>query len=507
MNTKNNPNQADGMTYEDLLKENAILKRKLSRLDMDIAYLSRVTDNTTMLRDFSEAMVVRANQAKSNFLANMSHEIRTPMNAIIGMDEMILRESNNANVIKYADDIKSAGKTLLSIVNDILDLSKIESGKMEIIPVDFDARAIITEIYSLTKNKTAYKGLEYHLDISPDIPKCINGDEIRISQIMLNLINNAVKYTEKGYIKLNVSYNLAMSSLVISVEDSGMGIKDEDREKLFASFTRLQETANRKIEGTGLGLNITKQLLSLMNGTVDVKSTFGEGSTFTVTIPCPIVDETPIGNFEEYTKRAEKSSYKPELYAPSCKLLIVDDNPINLKVVTSLLKNTAIKITTAVSGGECLRLLKANSYNLIFLDQMMPGLSGTDTLNIIKEQNLAPDIPIICLTADAIKGAKDNYVRIGFTDYMSKPILYNDLENLLLKYIPDDLLITDDDIITRKNDSKPSCLIVNDNTDELRTLYSMLKDSFTVIPLKDETAAQKYLSSHKVDYILRGGKL
>lgn len=271
----NNKDSVAMPTYEELLRENTGLKRKIVRLNKDISLLSKINDNTTMLRDFNEAEVIRANHAKSNFLANMSHEIRTPMNAIIGMDEMILRESTNSNITKYADDIKSAGKTLLSIVNDILDLSKIESGKMEILPVDFDPRTIISELYSLTKDKTSYKGLTYRLDISPDIPKTLYGDEIRISQIMLNLINNAVKYTEKGFVLLTVSFSKETSSLIISVQDSGTGIKEEDREKLFDSFTRLQETSNRKIEGTGLGLNITKQLLSLMNGSIDVQSVWG----------------------------------------------------------------------------------------------------------------------------------------------------------------------------------------------------------------------------------------
>ena len=499
----NNKDSVAMPTYEELLRENTGLKRKIVRLNKDISLLSKINDNTTMLRDFNEAEVIRANHAKSNFLANMSHEIRTPMNAIIGMDEMILRESTNSNITKYADDIKSAGKTLLSIVNDILDLSKIESGKMEILPVDFDPRTIISELYSLTKDKTSYKGLTYRLDISPDIPKTLHGDEIRISQIMLNLINNAVKYTEKGFVLLTVSFSKETSSLIISVQDSGTGIKEEDREKLFDSFTRLQETSNRKIEGTGLGLNITKQLLSLMNGSIDVQSVWGEGSNFTVSIPCPIVDETPIGNFEEYTKAVEKTTYKPVLYAPSCRLLVVDDNPINLKVFSSLLKNTEIKITTATSGNECLRLLRSSKFDIVFLDQMMPGLSGTETLQMIKEEDLLQGTPIICLTADAIKGARDNYVSLGFTDYLSKPIIYTDLEALLLTFIPEDLLVSDSNSISKRLENKPSLLIVNPDTDKLRALYALLKESFTVIPLKDDASAQKYLSGHKVNYILK----
>ena len=492
-------------SYEQLLKENIRLKRKVERLDLDIAYLSRVTDNTTMLRDFNEAQVEQANHAKSNFLANMSHEIRTPMNAIVGMDEMILRESSNPKVIKYAGEIKTAGKTLLSIINDILDLSKIESGKMEIIPVDFDPRAVISEIYSLTKDKAADKGLEYFLDISPDIPRCIHGDEIRISQIMLNLINNAVKYTQKGHIKLSVAFNRVASLLEFSVEDSGMGIKEEDRTKLFESFTRLQETANRKIEGTGLGLNITKQLLSLMQGTIHVDSVWGEGSTFSAAVPCPVVDAKPIGEDKEYINKDAKNTPKPKLYAPSCKMLVIDDNTVNLKVFSALLKDSGIKITTATSGSDGIEILEKESFDLIFLDQMMPGMSGVETLQVIQERSLATNTPIICLTADAIKGARENYMRMGFTDYFTKPIIYTDLEELLYKYIPKDMMVerTVEDV--SDNDNKPSMLIVNEDPEKLRELREMLKTSFKVIIVRDDDAAEKFLSSHTVDYIMKGG--
>lgn len=490
-------------TYDELLKENIKLKRKVERLNLDIAYLSRVTDNTTMLRDFNEAQVERANQAKSNFLANMSHEIRTPMNAIIGMDEMILRESDNSYVIKYASDIKAAGKTLLSIINDILDLSKIESGKMEILPVDFEPRAIISEIYSFTHDKAIDKGLEYYLDVSPMIPKCINGDEIRISQIMLNLINNAIKYTPKGYVKLSVSFDNPSSELRISVEDSGMGIKEEDRAKLFESFTRLQETANRKIEGTGLGLNIAKQLLTLMGGNIGVESEYGKGSTFYVSIPCPIIDDTPIGEYKEYINSESGEKFVPKLYAPSYRMLVVDDNNVNLKVFTSLLKKSEIQITTALSGNDCIRILKDNSFDLIFLDQMMPGMSGTETLEIIKEKSLAEGTPIICLTADAIKGAKDNYIRMGFDDYFSKPIIYKDLEALLFEYIPKEMLVDVNDMETIAGKIKPTVLFVNGDIEKGRVIYDALENSFNVVFVRDEMEATDYMEKHTVDYVLK----
>ncbi|MBP1585723.1 MAG: hypothetical protein ILP17_08530 [Lachnospiraceae bacterium] len=256
----------------ELEKENKILKREYSRLQQDLSMLSNLNDYTSRLRKFNEERVVAANKAKSNFLANMSHEIRTPMNAIIGMDEMILREVKDRKIGKYALDIKSASKTLLSIINDILDLSKIESGKMEILPVEYECSSIFNDVANMTMKKAEEKGLSYELKVDSDIPSVLYGDEIRIRQIMLNIINNAIKYTKEGGVRILASYDHETEKLCIKVTDTGIGIRPEDMERLFESFRRLEETKNRNIEGTGLGLNITKQLVELMDGELECRA-------------------------------------------------------------------------------------------------------------------------------------------------------------------------------------------------------------------------------------------
>ncbi|MBQ9437955.1 MAG: response regulator [Lachnospiraceae bacterium] len=363
----------------------------------------------------------QANMAKSNFLANMSHEIRTPMNAIIGMDEMILRESKDARISKFAADIQSAGKTLLSIINDILDLSKIESGKMELVEVEYDFASVLNDIVNMTMPKAREKGLSYELAADPDIPSVLRGDEIRVRQIILNITNNAIKYTAEGGVSIHVSYDSGLGMLQAEVADTGMGIKPEDMDKLFSSFQRLDETKNRNIEGTGLGLNITKRLAEMMGGSISVESVYGKGSVFTAQVLQEVVDAAPIGS---YTERLAKSqlqneAFKPMLIAPEAKVLIVDDNEMNLEVISALMSDTRMKIATALSGRDCIEMLKKESFDIILLDQMMPGMSGSQTLEAIRSGHLADATPVIALTADAIVGAKENYIREGFTDYLS----------------------------------------------------------------------------------------
>ncbi|MBO4903463.1 MAG: response regulator [Lachnospiraceae bacterium] len=445
-----------------------------------------------------------SNKAKSDFLANMSHEIRTPMNAIIGMDEMILRSSPKDPIRKYALDIQSAGKTLLSIINDILDFSKIESGKMELVPVDYGFASVMNDIVNMTMKKAQDKGLTYNMNISGDIPSVLHGDEIRVRQVMLNLINNAIKYTPEGSVTTDISYEPDTQLLKVTVSDTGIGIKNEDLGKLFGSFQRLEEDKNRNIEGTGLGLNITMRLVKMMGGTISVNSRYGEGTVFSATMKQDIVDVTPVGDFAQNISRLTlHEEYHPALVAPLARVLVVDDNDMNLEVIESLLEDTKIKITTAESGKECINILRDHSFDVIFLDQMMPGMSGSQTLQEIHKENLAPDTPVIALTADAIVGARDNYLKEGFSDYLSKPVMYDALEAILLKYLKEDLIQkeTGTGSVPAETDEaqseKPLVIAISDSSEELKKVKSLLANSCRSVFVKDTASAEKYLSKHR----------
>nr|WP_297704441.1 ATP-binding protein [uncultured Butyrivibrio sp.] len=452
-----------------------------------------------------------SNKAKSDFLANMSHEIRTPMNAILGMDEMILRNSPGDPIRKYALDIQSAGKTLLSIINDILDFSKIESGKMELVPVEYSVASVMNDVVNMTMKKATDKGLIYDLNVSERVPSVLLGDEIRIRQIMLNLINNAIKYTHEGKVAIEVSFDEETSMLVICVADTGIGIKNEDLGKLFGSFQRLEEEKNRNIEGTGLGLNITHRLVNMMEGSISVSSRYGEGTTFTASVKQTVVDATPVGDFAQNLLKLQqqKEDYKPSLIAPSAKIIIVDDNDMNLEVIEGLLEDTRIKITTAQSGRECIDILREKKFDVIFLDQMMPGMSGAQTLVEIRKEHLADETPVIALTADAIVGARENYIKEGFTDYLSKPVMYEALEALLLKYLKKDLILSKEELSKEKAVqadtalNKPVVLVINDSKEELSGLKEIMDEKFKGVYVRDEESAKKYLLKHSADYIMK----
>ena len=495
---KNEKDYAKRMEEMKLEEQRASYERKVLELEKDAANAS--------------------NKAKSDFLANMSHEIRTPMNAIIGMDEMILRTSPEDPVRKYALNIKSAGKTLLSIINGILDFSKIESGKMDLVPVDYSFASVMNDIVNMSLKKAEDKGLEYRMNVSEAIPSVLRGDEIRVRQVMLNLINNAIKYTHEGSVSVDVSFDRLEDTLIFAVKDTGIGIKEEDLSKLFGSFERLEEDKNRNIEGTGLGLNIAMSLVRMMGGNIDVDSTYGEGTEFRATMRQEVVDPTPVGDLAQNISKLQESKdeYKPALIAPKAKVLIVDDNEMNLEVITALMRDTKIRITTALSGTDCIDILKNDKFDVILLDQMMPGLSGTKTLEIIREDHLADGTPIIALTADAIVGARESYIKEGFTDYLSKPVMYPELESVLLKYMDERLLQPDAPkesgaaIASSPDDpGDPSengvILVINDSPEKLRTIKEMIGSRYKGVYVRDEASARKYLSKHQADLILRDG--
>lgn len=388
-----------------------------------------------------------ANVAKSEFLARMSHEIRTPINAILGMNEMVLRESNEIDTRKYAVDIKESASSLLSLINDILDSSKIESGKMEIIPVEYEISSLVNDVYNMISVKAGNKELELIVDVDENIPCKYFGDDLRIRQVLINLMTNAVKYTEKGTITFSVSGKRDGDNEILrfSVKDTGAGIKDEDIEKLFAKFERIEEKKNRNIEGTGLGMSITTQLLELMNSGLEVESEYGVGSEFYFFIEQKIICDTPIGDFKQNINTSYEEKPKKRYIAPDAKVLVVDDNSINRKVFSNLLKRTRINVQEADGGESCLRILAQQTFDIVFLDYMMPNMDGVETLHEIRKAGLCGDTPIIMLTANAIKGAKEEFLNEGFTDYLTKPIIPNKLDDMITKYLPGDKVNECDD--------------------------------------------------------------
>lgn len=394
------------------------------------------------LKELKE-MADAANRAKSDFLANMSHEIRTPINTVLGMDEIILRETTEISVKGYAENIREAATTLLSLVNDLLDFSKIECGKMEILPAEYEVANLLTEVINMVEIKAANKNLEFIPVISENIPYLLFGDEIRIKQVIINLLTNAVKYTNEGSVVLKVDWKEAGDShimLIISVTDTGIGIKEEDINRLFVSFERIEEERNRNIEGNGLGLSITKQLLELMDSSLNVRSEYGVGSTFSFTLKQGIKDRKPIGKFREkysYSKEKDKK-YRTMFVAPDVRILVVDDNAMNLSVAEGLLKNTEIKVDKAADGEKALELCRDIKYDVILMDHMMPRMDGIETMKRLKQMSDSPnaDTPVIVLTANAISGVREMYLKEGFVDYMSKPIQGKRLEEKILKYLP-----------------------------------------------------------------------
>ncbi len=388
-----------------------------------------------------------ANRAKSDFLADMSHEIRTPINAILGMNEMILRESRENEIRSYSANIKSAGSNLLQLINTILDFSKIEDGKMEIVPVHYSTEAMITYLVNGVSERAKNKGLEFRTVIDPQLPSGLYGDDMRISQVIMNLLTNAVKYTPEGSVTLTMKAADRKGDrllLYVQVSDTGIGIKQENLPHLFDSFERFDVNKNRYIEGTGLGMSIVTRLLEMMDSTLSVESIYGSGSVFSFEVDQIIKDDTPIGDISrrvsKLTSGRAGGDYKESFHAPSAHILVVDDITLNLTVITSLLKKTELKIDTASSGEEALKLTVTEKYDLILLDQRMPGMNGVQTLEAIRSQNEGKnrETPVICLTADAVNGAKERYISSGFSDYLIKPVDTYELERKLFRFLPEE---------------------------------------------------------------------
>lgn len=402
-----------------------------------------------------------ANKAKTNFLANMSHEIRTPINAVLGMNEMILRETKEPNTREYAQDVQGSAKSLLSIINDILDISKIEAGKLSVITAEYDFSSVMHDVINMISFKAKMKELEFKVVIDETIPAKLLGDDIRLRQILVNLLNNAVKYTEKGTVTLEIknepSKREDAARIQFCVKDTGIGIKEEDLQKLCTPFERLEEQRNRNIEGTGLGMSIVKQLLSLLQSELKVASEYGKESEFSFELIQEIADPAPIGRLGERIESTSKEMhYRTAFVAPEARILVVDDNDMNRRVFVSLLKSTKIQIDEAASGKACLERIKETRYDIIFLDHMMPELDGVETFRIMKQMKEFPskDAPVVILTANAVVGAKEMYLEEGFKAFLAKPIDYRKLENLIVELLDKELIQSAENVAAEKEESE-----------------------------------------------------
>lgn len=422
-----------------------------NRRKVGILYrISDMTDNylyTKQLIELKEE-AERANAAKSTFLARMSHEIRTPINAVLGMNEMILRETESDNIREYASNIYGAGRTLLSIINDILDLSKIESGKMEIVENDYQLGRVLLDVENMISMRAEEKNLNFRVIADETLPDCLHGDDMRIKQCMINMLTNSVKYTTEGTVTLRVDYTYKKADKValrVTVSDTGMGIKEEELHRLFDPFTRLDLMQNRSVEGTGLGLSITKRLIEMMGGELMVESCYGEGSSFSFVIPQKPVGDGQLGDYKANAAKAnhEQAEHGSRPYtAPEASILAVDDNRVNITVVKGLLKKLKVQFDSALSGQECLDKVRQNHYDIILLDHMMPNMDGIETLRAMQQmEEYTRNRPVvIALTANAIVGAKEEYLKEGFEDYLSKPIDFEQLEEMIRRYLPEEMI-------------------------------------------------------------------
>lgn len=466
------------------------------------------------------------NQMQNRFFSSMSHEIRTPINTIIGLNEMILREAVSDEVAADARSIQGASKMLLTLINDILDMSKIESGKMDIVPVTYDVGAMLSDVVNMIWVRAKEKGLEFHIDVDQMMPSQLFGDEVRIKQILINVLNNAVKYTSEGSVTLSIQCKKmenGQAEISYSVTDTGMGIKKESIPFLFSAFKRVDEAKNRYIEGTGLGLSIVKQLVELMEGDIAVNSVYTKGSTFIITLPQKVVSEEEIGELDLETRHTmnTREHYKQSFEAPKARVLIVDDNETNLMVAEKLLRETKVQIDTVTSGADCLKKILQNRYDVIFMDHLMPEMDGIECLHAIRNQKggLNQNTPVVVLTANAGGEERALYRREGFDGYLLKPVSGIQLETELLGHLPENLVsrinvegsvgVVEAPVLDHRK--KMPILISTDSTSDLPK-YLLEKFQIAMMPYHVRTEGGEFLDGIEAEtdgilsYISEQGK-
>lgn len=479
-----------------------------------LLFLSRMYEEENALSQRQKKEIEELNRAENHFFSSMSHEIRTPINTIIGLNEIILRENISEEVAENARNIQGASKLLLSLINDILDISKIKSGKMEIVNVSYETGALFSEIVNMIWIKAKEKGLEFKLHIDSSIPSMLCGDEVRIKQILINLLNNAVKYTSEGSVTLSVRCERQGVNRVrvwYSVEDTGQGVKKENIPYLFNAFRRVDEEKNRYIEGTGLGLSIVKQLVELMGGEISVNSVYTKGSKFIVMLEQDIIDEKELGTFTlaARARAHDGEPYRQSFEAPDAHILVVDDNDMNLMVVRKLLSETKIQIDTASSGAQCLALTQNHHYDCILMDHLMPEMDGIECLHALRVQpgGLCQDVPVVALTANAGSDNQLLYRKEGFSGYLAKPVSGALLEAAVLSILPKSLIRLNEearqadiekDILIFEQAQKRSILVT---TDSVSDLPESLRKEFgiSVCPYYVCTDEGRFLDGQELD--------
>ncbi len=479
-----------------------------------LKFLNRMYEEENALSRQQKKEIEELNRAENHFFSSMSHEIRTPINTIIGLNEIILRQDIPEDVAENARNIQGASKLLLTLINDILDISKIKSGKMEIINVSYETGALFSEIVNMIWIKAREKGLEFKLHVDPSIPSMLCGDEVRIKQVLINLLNNAVKYTSEGSVTLSVRCERQAVNRVrvwYSVEDTGQGVRKENIPYIFNAFQRVDEERNRLIEGTGLGLSIVQQLVELMGGEISVNSVYTKGSKFVVTLDQDVVDEKELGTFTLSSRARSRSgeTYRQSFEAPDAHILVVDDNDMNLMVVSKLLAETKIQIDTASSGAECLKLTQNHHYDCILMDHMMPEMDGIQCLHALRVQpgGLCQNVPVVALTANAGSDNQLLYRKEGFSGYLAKPVSGVLLEAAVLSILPKELVrISEEtvqsdiekDILIFEQVKRRSILIT---TDSVCDLPEALRKEFgiSVCPYYVCTDEGRFLDERELD--------